>query len=43
MKDMKYKEAWDYLETCLIKGIEVPSEVLYTIYELVEEYYEEKD
>ena len=41
MKDTKYKDVWVYLEMCLIKGIEVPDEVLHTLYELVEKYYEE--
>lgn len=34
-KDPKYKDAWDYLEMCLIKGIDIPKEVLYTLHELV--------
>lgn len=40
-KDSKYKDAWDYLEMCLIKGIDVPKEILDTLYELVNEYYSE--
>lgn len=41
MVDSKYKDAWILLEECLIKGIDVPKEVLYTLYELVEDYYSE--
>lgn len=41
MKDSKYKDAWILLEQYLMKGMEVPGEILQTLYELVEMYYSE--
>ena len=43
MKDSKYKDAWILLEQYLIKGMEVPGEILQTLYELVEMYYSDKE
>ena len=42
-KDSKYKDAWILLEQYLIKGMEVPGEILQTLYELVEMYYSDKE
>lgn len=38
MKDTKYKDAWNFLENRLIRGMDIPKEVLGTLYELVEMY-----
>lgn len=43
MKDTKYMEAWHFLEHRLIRGDDVPKEVLDTLYELVKMYYKEND
>lgn len=38
-KNIKYRGAWEYLEMCLVKGLDIPGEVLKILYELVENYY----
>lgn len=42
MKDSKYMDAWVLLEQCLIKEMDVPKDVLHTLYELVEKYYSDE-